>query len=380
MMRFVRARPLVANGSKPGTGSRLLALVVAVAACAPKSLPRPGSPAGREGEMETAPIAASSKKGTGPISDSRTVAGSGVATEGSLLGAFDRGDLKRITITGVDVDAFPGCAPKTAPTWIVSSTDTKGDGATCIGDGDGAPTCVMFAGSTPAHLAEVMCTRRATAKPVDVPTWAQPVLATMRSSTTDAPWEITPVDDAVRPAVGIVVDMQLYVAIRTPEGWKRTTDAVEELMRLNVHRVIDTTSLTGATSYGVITSAYSGGSESGTVTKSLTVLRPAASGLELAGTIQLGQFTWVLAAEDRHRYPKGAGDMEARPHVDVQLAPRIEGDVLVLDIAREKITKELKGACKRSPEGDDLNAPCILVDMKAKAGRYKLVGLDFKRD
>lgn len=296
-----------------------------------------------------------------------------------LLAAFDKGDLKRITITEVDLDAYPGCAPKTAPTWIVSATDSRGDGATCIGDGDATPACVMFAGSTPAHLADVMCKRRATAKPVATPAWAQPVLAAQRSAATEAPWEVTPVDDAIRPAVAIVTDLQLFVAIRTPEGWRRSTDALEQMTRLGVHRVIDTTSLTGAASYGVITSSYSGGSESGTETRGLTLLRPAASGLELAGTIQLGQFTWVLAAEDRRRYPKAAGDLEARPHVDVQLASRMEGDVLVLDVARAEITKELKGRCKRSPEGDELNAPCILIDMKARVGRYKLAGLEFER-
>lgn len=302
-----------------------------------------------------------------------------VASPPSLLETFDQGELERITITEVDVDQNPGCAPRTGPTWIVSATDARSEGATCIGDGTTEPACVMYAGTTPAHVARVMCKERATAKPVDVPAWAPRVLAALRATTEAAPWQIVPVQDAVRPAVAILVDTNMYIAVRTAAGWRRTAEPVDQMNKLTAHRLVDTTSLTGATSFGVITSSYSGGSESGTETTTFTVLTPTATGLALSGTLQLGQFTWLLAAEDRRKYPGAATDLEKRPHVEVQLAPRIDGDTLVLEVARATIAKELAGTCKRSPEGDDLNAPCILVDRKAAAGRYKLVGGDFAR-
>ncbi|MDX2089055.1 MAG: hypothetical protein SFX73_14455 [Kofleriaceae bacterium] len=297
----------------------------------------------------------------------------------SLLETFDQGDLDRITITEVDVDTYPGCAPETGPTWIVSAIDARNDGATCIGDGNADPTCVLYAGTTPEHVARVMCTERARATRVDVPAWAPRVIAALRTSSEAVPWHIEPIQDSVRPAIAVLVDTNMYIAIRTNAGWQRTTDAVEQMTKLTAHRLVDTSSLTGAPSFGVVTSSYSGGSQSGTETTSFTVLTPTPTGLALAGTIQLGQFTWLLEATERRKYPKAAGDMEARPHVDVQLTPRIDGDALVLDLARAKITKELAGTCRHSPEGDDLNAPCILVDRKAAAGRYKLVNRDFQR-
>ncbi|MBA3452926.1 MAG: hypothetical protein H0T42_07535 [Deltaproteobacteria bacterium] len=299
----------------------------------------------------------------------------------SLLAVLDEADVNLIAVTEVDQFDHDDCRAKGARTWIVSAIDGRNEGATCLGDGASPPVCVMFAGADPAHVSRVMCKQRALARPVEVPAWAQDLFAAMRAvPATDLVWQLSPIQDAVRPSLAITVDEQLFVAIRADAGWLRTAEPVDQMMRLAGRRVLDTTPLTGTQSFGVITSSYSGGSGSGTETTTLTVLQPTEHGLASLATIQIGQFTWILASEDRKRYPKGAESLDARPHVEVQLAPRIEPGALVLAVERETIAKHLQGTCEPSSDDEaELDAPCILRELKAKAGRYKLVEGTFVR-
>jgi hypothetical protein len=180
-----------------------------------------------------------------------------------------------------------------------------------------------------------------------------------------------PIQDAPRPAIAITIDDTLFVAIRTEDGWRRSSEPVDRMSRLAAQRVIDTSALTASPSFGVISASYDGGSESGTETTTLTVLRPTETGLAAVAAIQVGQFTWLLAAEDRRRYPKAATSLDARPHVEVQLVPTIAPGVLSLRVGRDVLSKELTGRCVH---GDDevLNPACVREAMKARAGRYRL--------
>ncbi|MDQ3366303.1 MAG: hypothetical protein M3680_12835 [Myxococcota bacterium] len=151
----------------------------------------------------------------------------------SLLDALDRGDLNLLAITEVDEDAHDGCRANGARTWIVSAIDARNDAATCLGDGASAPVCVMFAGTDPSHVAERMCEQRALARPVDVPAWAPDMLAVLRAiPATDLDWRVSPIQDAVRPSLAITIDQQLFVAIRTEAGWRRTREPVDQWDRL----------------------------------------------------------------------------------------------------------------------------------------------------
>ncbi len=302
-----------------------------------------------------------------------------VAQPPSLLDAFDDGDLNLVAITEVSQYDHADCRTNDARTWIVSAIDASNGGATCLGDGESSPVCVMFAGTEPSHVTKRMCEQRALARSVDVPAWASDIFAVMRSvPATEVDWQVSPIQDAVRPSLAITIDQQLFVAIRTEAGWVRTKEPVDEWDRLAGHRVLDTTPLTGKLSFGVITSSYSGGSGSGTETRKLTVLQPTERGLEALASIQVGRFTWILEAEERKRYPKGATDLAARPHVEVQLAPRIESAALVLDVQRQTIAKQLRGTCTPGEESE-LDPPCILRELVDMAGTYRLVNGEFVR-
>jgi len=292
----------------------------------------------------------------------------------SFLDLATRGELSLISI----VEAR-GCATGNARPWIVSALDAHGAGATCVGDGSSAPRCVLFAGVTEDHLNDVMCTQREVVRPAAVPAWAPQLLAWMRTIPADQAWQVWPIQDAVRPALALQIDDQLFVAIRTDAGWQRSDEPVDRMARLAARRVFDTAALTGSPSFGVITSSYDGGSESGTEITTLSVLRPTATGLVTVASIQLGQFTWILPASDRRKYPKAATSLDARPHVEVQLVPEVASGVLALRIQRDVISKEVGGRCVQSADDDPggLNPACIRVAMRARAGRYRLTADGF---
>jgi hypothetical protein len=167
----------------------------------------------------------------------------------------------------------------------------------------------------------------------------------------------------------------MFVAIRTGDGWRRSDEPVEQLGRFAARRVLDTSTLTASPSYGVITSSYDGGSESGTEITALSILRPTGTGLASVASIQLGQFTWILPAPDRRTHRKAASDLDARPHVEVQLVPEFAPGVLSLRVQRDVISKALAGRCAEREATDDLellDPPCIRAAMRARKGRYRL--------
>src|SRR5436190_503333 len=89
-----------------------------------------------------------------------------------------------------------------------ASGDCKTSGAdvTCAGDGSAAPRCVMFAGVTPEHVSEVMCTKRELGRPVVAPAWAPDMLAALARVPADQTWQLTPIQDAPAPAVALQID------------------------------------------------------------------------------------------------------------------------------------------------------------------------------
>ena len=328
-----------------------LALIAVLGACAAPVRPAP------------APVARASSIVPAPAPPPEVAA---PVAQPALLDLVDRADLTLVAIVEAE-----GCGGGGSRSWIVSGLDTHGAGATCVGDGRDAPRCVMFAGVTADHLNEVMCTKRALGRPVAVPAWAPDVLASMRAIPADQRWQAVPIEEGPRPALALTIDDALFIAIRTETGWLRSREPVERMSRLAAHRVLETSALTGSPSYGVITSSYDGGSESGTETTTLSILRPTGTALAAVASIQLGQFTWLLAAEDRRKYPEAATSLDARPHVEVQLVPELAKGGLSLRVGRDVISRELAGRCVKGDD-EDINPPCVRAAMRARAGRYRL--------
>lgn len=287
----------------------------------------------------------------------------------SLLELANRADLNLLAI--VEAEA---CAPRT---WIISALDSQGAGASCVGDGSSEPRCILFAGTTADHLNDVMCRQRGPARAAPVPAWAPDVFGWMHALPADQSWQVSHIQNSSRPALAVQIDDSLFVAIRTDAGWLRSEEAIEQMFRLTAHRVLDTSSLTDAPSFGAITSSYDGGSMMGTEVRTLTILKPTPTGLSTVASIQLGQFSWILEAEDRRKYPKAASSLDARPHVEVQLVPVITNGVLTLRVERDVIAKQLTGRCDPAIEPE--MPACTRVAMKARAGNYRLTAEGFTR-
>ncbi len=94
-------------------------------------------------------------------------------------------------------------------------------------------------------------------------------------------------------------------------------------------RVLDASALGSGAVLLAAAESYDGGSELGGAEKWLHVFCDTGDGPTECARKQIGLFRWALAADERHRYPRGAHDLRARPHIEAELEASVTRDGLL---------------------------------------------------
>jgi hypothetical protein len=114
-------------------------------------------------------------------------------------------------------------------------------------------------------------------------------------------------------------DDELYVALRTRAGWRLSDAPVGEGLFWDDLRVLDTSALTRAPSFGVVVTAHDGGSQTGLARTELAIFLEEGGTLAKKDALLIGIFQWAMSRNERRRCRRCAHSFDARPHVEVRL-------------------------------------------------------------
>lgn len=183
----------------------------------------------------------------------------------------------------------------------------------------------------------------------------------------------TPVDWAeVEPIPGaealVVTGESTHVVARIDGQWFVTTESIGMFDNTpTVHRAFDATLLAKQPAIALVVESRDGGSEMGIAIDQLVILCAANEHLRKCGEIQIGQLEWTLDAENRRKYPGAAFSLRKRPHVEVELEPKLVApDMLRLRVSRSTSLS--------MPSGDwESETVTTMNALKKSAGLYRFV-------
>ena len=262
---------------------------------------------------------------------------------------------------------------------------------TCTLDGD-IGRCVPFVGLGDREIVRAFCgppdstSAAVVASPSSVPPPAW-VPAFHRLFVPGGLGEIVPFDEGAALRIDLDdVDGPAYetrfVAVRTAGGWRVAAELVGECENPDrgQWRTLDATALVGAPAHAIITSCYSGGSQSGRLATWLRIVGDGpATRLPTIATKRIGDFTWAVSPAERRRWPRRAMfDLRARDHVEVLLEPTfLAGGRMLLRPVRTAL-RRLSTFCEPHERrcdhaGNDSICPLPeLSDVQRSAGEWAL--------
>jgi hypothetical protein len=134
-----------------------------------------------------------------------------------------------------------------------------------------------------------------------------------------------------------------------------------------IHRAFDASLLAKQPAIALVVESRDGGSEMGSAIDQLVILCASNEVLRPCGEIEIGHLEWVLGAEHRRAYPGGATSLRKRPHVEVELEPKLVApDMLRLTVKRNSTLAP--------PEGTwDRETLATMDGLRKSAGLYRIV-------
>jgi hypothetical protein len=134
-----------------------------------------------------------------------------------------------------------------------------------------------------------------------------------------------------------------------------------------IHRAFDASVLAKQPAIAFVVESRDGGSEMGSAIDQLVILCAANAQLRPCGAIEIGHLEWVLDAEHRREYPGAAFSLRKRPHVEVELEPKLVApDMLRLTLKRNSTLAPPEGAW-------DHETLATMDALRKSVGLYRIV-------
>lgn len=126
-----------------------------------------------------------------------------------------------------------------------------------------------------------------------------------------------------------MIGLAHHLLVNVRGRWWLAPEPLADGRGRGILRVLDASALGSGAVLLAAAESYDGGSELGGAETWLYVFCDTGDGLTECARKQIGLFRWALAADERHRYPRGAYDLRARPHIEAELEASVTRDGLL---------------------------------------------------
>lgn len=159
-----------------------------------------------------------------------------------------------------------------------------------------------------------------------------------------------------------------HVAARFHGRWFVSTEPIGlHSSAPTIRRAFDASLLAKQPAIALVVESRDGGSGMGFAVDQLVILCARDEQLRTCGEIEIGHLVWALDGEHRRKYPGAATSLRKRPHVEVELEPKLVApDMLRLTLKRSSTLAPPEGAWDRE-------TLATMDALRKSAGLYRIV-------